>query len=58
MVLKTTINNNDEERIDGEIAYDNDNCDSESQAISSCLMVVHERKKVKHTHFSNQLKLI
>ena len=55
MVLKTIINNNNDERIDGEITYDKNTSDSESQAITSCLVVVHERKKVKLTHFEYQL---
>ena len=46
MVLKTIINNNNDERMDGEIAYNKDTSDSQSQAITSCLVVVHERKKV------------
>ena len=58
MVLKTITNNNNGERMDGEIAYDKDTSDSESQAITSSLVVVHERKKVKHTHFNHQLVLI
>ena len=45
MVLKTIVNNNDE-KMDGEIAYDKGTSDSQSQAITSCLVVVHERKKV------------
>ena len=54
MVLKTIINNNNDERMDGEIAYDKDTSDSQSQAITSSLVVVHERKKVKHAHFNHQ----
>ena len=46
MVLKTIINNNNDERMDEEIAYNKDTSDSQSQAITSCLVVVHERKKV------------
>ena len=53
MVLKTIINNNNDERIDGEITYDKNTSDSESQAIKSCLLVVHERKKVKKTLILN-----
>ena len=58
MVLKTIINNNNDERMDGEIAYDKYTPDSESQAITNSLVVVHERKKVKHAHFNHQFVLI
>ena len=53
MVLKTIINNNNEESMDGEIAYDKDTSDSQSQAITSSLVVVHERKKVNTLFLTN-----
>ena len=53
MVLKTIIDNNNDERMDGEIAYNKDTSDSQSQAITSCLVVVHERKKVNTLFLTN-----
>ena len=53
MVSKTIIQNNNDERMDGEITYDKDTSDSQSQAITSSLVVVHERKKVNTLFLTN-----